>query len=93
MNRIVNEYYLMDTYYRKFYVAYDKESNHELLKKLKTLVEGLYTNWFMGELSAHWSQAVKTEMTENGHFLVFEINKIFIHRLLPRMFEMVSEFL
>ena len=22
----VNEYYLMDTYYRKFYVAYDEES-------------------------------------------------------------------
>ncbi len=31
----VNEYHLMDTYYRKFYVAYDEESNHDLLKKLK----------------------------------------------------------
>lgn len=58
------EYHLMDTYYRKFYVAYDEESNHELLKKLKELVENLYTNWFMGELSSHWSQAVKASMTE-----------------------------
>lgn len=58
------EYHVMDTYYRKFYVAYDEESNHELLKKLKELVEHLYTNWFMGELSSHWSQAVKSEMTE-----------------------------
>ncbi|MBS4178778.1 BREX-1 system phosphatase PglZ type A [Lederbergia citrea] len=57
-------YHVMDTYYRKFYVAYDEESNHELLKKLKELVEHLYTNWFMGELSSHWSQAVKAEMTE-----------------------------
>ena len=57
------EYHLMDTYYRKFYVAYDEESNHELLKKLKELVEHLYTNWFIGELSSHWSQAVKEEMT------------------------------
>ncbi|WP_381428186.1 BREX-1 system phosphatase PglZ type A [Sporosarcina thermotolerans] len=58
------EYHVMDTYYRKFYIAYDEESNHELLKKLKELVEYLYTNWFMGELSSHWSQAVKAEMTE-----------------------------
>ena len=58
------EYYLMDTYYRKFYVAYDEESNHELLKKLKELVEHLYTNWFIGELSSNWSQAVKSQMAE-----------------------------
>ncbi|MEK3976200.1 BREX-1 system phosphatase PglZ type A [Psychrobacillus sp. FSL K6-1267] len=57
-------YHVMDTYYRKFYVAYDEESNNELLKKLKELVEHLYTNWFMGELSSNWSQAVKSEMTE-----------------------------
>lgn len=58
----VNEYYLMDTYYRKFYVAYDQETNHDLLNKLKKLVENLYTNWYMGELSAHWSQAISSEM-------------------------------
>ena len=57
-------YYIMDTYYRKFYVACDEKINNELLKKLKVLVEGLYTNWFMGELSSHWSQAVKENMTE-----------------------------
>ncbi|MCD8503185.1 MAG: hypothetical protein LRY71_17915 [Bacillaceae bacterium] len=32
----VNKYYVMDTYYRKFYVAYDQESNNELLKKAET---------------------------------------------------------
>lgn len=58
------KYHVMDTYYRKFYVAYDEESNHELLMKLKGLVEHLYTNWYMGELSTNWSQAVKAEMTE-----------------------------
>ena len=63
------EYHVMDTYYRKFYVAYDEESNHELLKKLKELVENLYTNWFMGELSSHWSQAVKADMTEDWSLL------------------------
>jgi uncharacterized protein (TIGR02687 family) len=61
----VNDYHLMDTYYRKFYVAYDEESNHDLLKKLKMLVENLYTNWYMGELSSHWSQVVESEMTQD----------------------------
>lgn len=59
-----SKYYVMDTYYRKFYVAYDAESNNEILKKLKDLVEHLYTHWFIGELSVNWSKAVKTEMTE-----------------------------
>lgn len=59
-----NKYHVMDTYYRKFYVAYDQE-NLELLKKLKDHVEYLYTHWFMGELSANWSQAVKNEMSQS----------------------------
>lgn len=59
------KYYVMDTYYRKFYVAYDAESNNELLKKLKDRVEHLYTHWFMGELSVNWSKAVKAEMTSD----------------------------
>lgn len=58
----VNEYHQMDTYYRKFYVAYDNETNSEILKKLKVMVENLYTNWYTGELSSHWSAAVHDEM-------------------------------
>lgn len=57
------EYYKMDTYYRKFYVAFDEESNHELLKKLRDSVERLYTEWFIGELGTRWTQAVSSEMT------------------------------
>ncbi|WP_369823947.1 BREX-1 system phosphatase PglZ type A [Sporosarcina sp. P26b] len=59
------EYYKMDTYYRKFYVAFDEESNHELLKKLRESVEHLYTGWFIGELGARWTQAVSSEMTSD----------------------------
>lgn len=58
-----NEYYKMDTYYRKFYVAFDEESNHELLKKLRRLVEHLYTNWFVAELGTRWTQEVRSRLT------------------------------
>ncbi|NHM30666.1 BREX-1 system phosphatase PglZ type A [Neobacillus terrae] len=61
----VNEYHTMDTYYRKFYVAFDNEPNSEILKKLKVMVENLYTNWYMGDLSSHWSQAVESDMKDN----------------------------
>jgi uncharacterized protein (TIGR02687 family) len=60
----VNEYHAMDTYYRKFYVAFDNEPNSEILKKLKAMVENLYTNWFMGDLSSHWSQSVESELKD-----------------------------
>lgn len=60
----VDDYYLMDTYYRKFYVAYDQESNNELVKKLKNMVESIYTNWYMGELSSYWSKAVSAELKQ-----------------------------
>ncbi|WP_110928091.1 BREX-1 system phosphatase PglZ type A [Bacillus massiliglaciei] len=54
----VTEYNAMDTYYRKFYVAFDNEPNSEILKKLKAMIENLYTNWYMGDLSSHWSQSL-----------------------------------
>lgn len=61
----VNEYHEMDTYYRKFYVAFDNEPNSEILKKLRAMVENLYTNWFMGDLSSHWSQAVESDLKDD----------------------------
>jgi uncharacterized protein (TIGR02687 family) len=60
----VNEYHVMDTYYRKFFVAFDNEPNSEILKKLKVMVENLYTNWYMGNLSSHWSQAVESDLKD-----------------------------
>ncbi|WP_307555776.1 BREX-1 system phosphatase PglZ type A [Paenibacillus sp. V4I5] len=58
----VNDYHQIDMFYRKFYVAYDNDSNSEILKKLKVMVENLYTNWYMSELSSNWSAAVQDEM-------------------------------
>ncbi|WP_338140267.1 BREX-1 system phosphatase PglZ type A [Paenibacillus thiaminolyticus] len=58
----VSDYHQMDMYYRKFYVAYDNDTNSEILKKLRTMVENLYTNWYMSELSSNWSAAVQDDM-------------------------------
>lgn len=58
----LDDFYKMDKYYRKFYVAFDNESNSDLLKKLKSMVENLYTNWYMGQLSSNWSSVISDEM-------------------------------
>lgn len=61
----INDFYIMDTYYRKFYVAFDAAESSELLFKLKETVEYLYTNWFIAELNMHWSQAINGSVAEN----------------------------
>lgn len=58
----VDNYYLMDQYYRKFYIAYDKNSNSQILQKLRDIVEGVYTNWFMMELSYNWSESLSSNI-------------------------------
>ncbi|WP_338488268.1 BREX-1 system phosphatase PglZ type A [Ruoffia tabacinasalis] len=58
-------YYRMDNYYRKFYLAYDMSEKYEFVNKVQEKVEYLYTHWFIGELGANWSQAVRTDLVED----------------------------
>ena len=64
-NAYEKSYYRMDNYYRKFYLAYDKSEKYEFVNKLQEKVEYLYTHWFIGELGANWSQAVRTDLVED----------------------------
>lgn len=68
MESYVNKYYLMDSYYRKFYVAYDKSDGNDLMKKLKSIAEDIYTNWFMVELSHNWTKSLSLDKSE-----IFEV--------------------
>lgn len=60
----VDRYYLMDFYYRKFYIAFDKNSSSQILQKLRDMVEGIYTNWFITELSYNWSETVSKNIKD-----------------------------
>jgi uncharacterized protein (TIGR02687 family) len=57
-------YYLMDQAYRKFYLAYDKVKNPELLKGVRDRVEGIYANWFLQELGMAWSDRLEEELSQ-----------------------------
>lgn len=69
------EYYRMDTYYRQFHMRYAdslKSYHMELTDRfslVKDQVEGLYINWFLGQLGTNWSDACADNLREYGRIL------------------------
>lgn len=68
-------YYQMDTYYRLFHLSFQKSletSNillDDLFKHVVDKVEGLYTQWFLGELGNNWSDVCADELATYGKVL------------------------
>lgn len=73
------KYYKMDTYYRLYHLAFTKslkESTPELddlLKQVTEVVEGLYTNWYLGKLGENWSNASEEQLANEG--FIYEVAK------------------
>jgi uncharacterized protein (TIGR02687 family) len=59
-----NEYFLLDQYYRKFYLHYDNIGKKEPLAALAEKIENTYTHWFLDELSIKWSEALASELPQ-----------------------------
>ncbi|WP_042224727.1 BREX-1 system phosphatase PglZ type A [Oceanobacillus manasiensis] len=53
------EFYKMDTAYRKFYVSYDQLEEKDRLHTLRALIENIYSNHFMDQLSVKWSSSLE----------------------------------
>ncbi|MDD3230926.1 MAG: BREX-1 system phosphatase PglZ type A [Oscillospiraceae bacterium] len=70
-----NDYYRMDTYYRHFHLAFSKSLNtsnpllDDLFKHVADNVEGLYANWFLGELGGNWSTACADNLAQYGRIM------------------------
>lgn len=68
-------YYIMDTYYRQFHRIYAEslKTYHSDLSDLFTsvmeTVEGIYSNWFLGQLGNNWSDACADNLREYGRIL------------------------
>ncbi len=69
------EYYKMDTYYRLFHRSYGRSLKtyhaklHDLFSHMMEKAEGLYKNWFLGQLGENWSKVCAEEMERNGKIL------------------------
>lgn len=60
INKYVKEYCIIDTAYRKFYVAFDRMRNKEWLMELKEKVENTYSNSYLNTLSIKWADSLET---------------------------------
>ncbi|MFL0251148.1 BREX-1 system phosphatase PglZ type A [Clostridium neuense] len=58
----IEEYYKMDTFYRKFYYYYDIQPESNTINKLKQLAENIYVNWYLAEVGTNWTYAIDDEM-------------------------------
>ena len=69
------EYYKMDTFYRLFHISYGKSLKtyhaklHDLFSHVMEKAEGLYKNWFLGQLGENWSKVCAEEMECYGKIL------------------------
>ncbi len=69
------EYYKMDTYYRLFHRSYGRSLKtyhaklHDLFSHVMEKAEGLYKNWFLGQLGENWSKVCAEEIERYGKIL------------------------
>ncbi|MBR3458525.1 MAG: BREX-1 system phosphatase PglZ type A, partial [Selenomonadaceae bacterium] len=71
----ISDYYKMDTYYRLFYQSYEAslKAYHadlsDMFSDVKNIVERIYVNWFLEEISANWTDAIAENLREHGRIL------------------------
>lgn len=95
------DYYRMDTYYRHYHNNYQhclKNPNMDLddaVKKMTAKVEGLYTNWFLRELSENWTKMSSEELDKKGRLLKVEQQRSFYQNYVEpannRVFVVISD--
>ena len=94
-----SEYYKMDACYRQFMASYAKYSYNaeldDLFKRVATLVENLYKNWFLGELGTNWSNSAAEQLQKLGYIDGIERQSDFYDRYVSpaknRVFVIVSD--
>lgn len=66
------EYYKMDSFYRLYHQNFIKSLTvgnillEDLYKHVTEVVEGLYNNWYLGQLGSNWSNVCGEELKNNG---------------------------
>lgn len=93
-----NEYYKMDTYYRKFYYFYDLQSESNVINRLKNLAENLYVNWYLTAMGTNWTSSINEGMRKDwsipGIINQREFYKTYVNPMLSkgdRVFVIVSD--
>lgn len=96
-----SEYYKMDTYYRLFHKSYGESLKaynsdlHDLFRSVMEKVEGLYKNWFLGQLGGNWQTVCSEELAKYGRILEVPLQADFyrdrINNADSRVFVVISD--
>lgn len=66
------EYYKMDSYYRRFHDNFDESQKHyhpdlkDLFHSVMKKAEALYSGWYLGQLGNNWSDACADDLRDFG---------------------------
>lgn len=58
MQRYVDEDYVIDAEYRKFYLSYDSIDDTEKYETIRDLVENIYTNEYLAKIISKWNEGI-----------------------------------
>lgn len=64
----IKEDYKIDCYYRRFYFEYDKLGNPYNYERLRILIENIYTNDFLNNITPKWNKELNSEGYNNKSF-------------------------
>ena len=89
-----NEKYLIDSYYRWFYYAFDQIDDTDPFMKVQERVENIYTNTWLQRTVPKWNQSLTQETMDNLGLI--KQDKFFDHYLRPydgkeRMIVIISD--
>ncbi len=68
-----SEYYRMDSFYRQFHLCFQRSLDapepllDDPMKHVAEKAEGLYAQWYLGQLGNNWSDACAQELKEYGY--------------------------
>ncbi len=91
-NKYIEDYYLMDSYYRHFHTAFGKSMKNtatvlaDMFKNVADYVEKLYKNWYLTELSSNWTSLI-TEALESKAELAVDRQRDFYSNYVKKSME------
>lgn len=78
----VEDYYEVDTLYRKIYYYFDKIEDKDIFIELKDRVEAIYVNGFISELSIKWGASIENQKSYDSNRMLLQ-NKFYKKYIKP----------
>lgn len=86
-----NEYYKIDTYYRRFYYHLDRVGNSTIFEELQTLVENVYSNKYLDVISREFNNRLNYRKLKSKYKFQKDFYKNFVANRKGRIIVIISD--